>query len=338
MGAEKDTNKDAVQALAEDLLCKNWVESRAAIQGRERVEIFRGKDLLLYLREHADLVERALPGQKGEESVKELATLFMKRGFFCRSERLYKKPKPGRQKLTKFPRKVFVTEDQTFVEGGFYTWKIERPPTPWVYLGSYVAVLLVIGMCLFPLAPYSVKLGVFYTSLTSLTCILGIVGVRVLVYCAIWTALGKYVWIIPNLFADNVPLTEIFVPFFEEEKNKYGKPFPAPPATKRLAAFGVLLLALLGAYRNTPEKGYGAKFRSSSDELFDFLVAQSSLQRIDGAAGSAGQGGPVEGGAEAEGGDPMPESGDGATFAETPDATVFEEAAQSDGASAHTEL
>ena len=57
MGAEKETNKDAVEALAEDLLCKNWVESRPAIQGRERVEIFRGKDLLLYLREHADLVE-----------------------------------------------------------------------------------------------------------------------------------------------------------------------------------------------------------------------------------------------------------------------------------------
>ena len=32
--------KDAVHELAEDLLCKNWVESRPAIMGRQRVEIF----------------------------------------------------------------------------------------------------------------------------------------------------------------------------------------------------------------------------------------------------------------------------------------------------------
>ena len=94
--------KDAVHELAEDLLCKNWVESRPAIMGRQRVEIFRGKDLVSYLVDHSEAVERALPKQKGSRNdlARDVGRLLLKRGIICRSERLFKRPKLGRKKLT----------------------------------------------------------------------------------------------------------------------------------------------------------------------------------------------------------------------------------------------
>jgi len=271
MVAEKG---DKHYTFAEELLGKNLVESRSAIQNRSRVEIFRGQDLVSYLKENRKDAKVApfLEGGKSEDDqVKALILLMMKKGLFSRSERLYKKPHPRRKKLTKFPRKVFLCEDQKFVEGGFYTWRVQRPPTPWINAASYLSVLLVLGCCLFPLAPYSVKIGVFYTSFSLLCFIFGIIFFRLAVYAIVWTALGKYVWVIPNLFADHVPINEIFSPMFEEEKNKRGVPYPAPPMLKRFVAVGALVSALYAAYKHTPEKGYGAKIKSSGDDLFEFL-------------------------------------------------------------------
>mmetsp|Transcript_3390 Transcript_3390/g.8399 ORF Transcript_3390/g.8399 Transcript_3390/m.8399 type:complete len:335 (+) Transcript_3390:57-1061(+) len=326
-GAPSSAVKDAMSNLAEELLTRNLVESRPAIEGRERVEIFRGQDLLAYLSEHPEAVAKALPNaaknsSSAAEQAKTLATLMLKRGLFTRSERLFKKPKPGKQRLTKFPRKVFYCQDQAFAEGAFFTWKVQRPATPWVAVGSYLLVLLVIACCLFPLAPFKVKQGVFYTSLTMLSAIFAIVGFRCAVYALIWTVAGKYVWIVPNLFADNVPITEVFSPFVEEERNKHGKPYPAPALSKRIVAVAGLLYLLWFSYRNTPEKGYGAKLRSSSDNLFDYLLEHGSLnRRIQDDSANTG------------GGDEAAKDSD-AEFAEA----VIQEEAGGDGGDGHDEL
>ena len=51
---------------------------------------------------------------------------------------------------------------------------------------------------------------------------------------------------------------------------------------KRLGAVSAVALTVFAAYKYTPEKGYGAKIRSTTDEMFDYLVEHSDLRRITG--------------------------------------------------------
>lgn len=39
----------------------------------------------------------------------------------------------------------------------FYVWTYELPTSPWFYVGAGALVVLVLMMCLFPLAPYQVN-------------------------------------------------------------------------------------------------------------------------------------------------------------------------------------
>ena len=80
-----------------------------------------------------------------------------RRRFFLRATRTHKKPKPGRKKLVKFPKKLVYEQDQSWDEDAFYCWTFDRPTSPWLWVGSLLLVVVVFLMCLFPLAPYSVK-------------------------------------------------------------------------------------------------------------------------------------------------------------------------------------
>lgn len=45
---------------------------------------------------------------------------------------------------------------QRWADDGFYVWKYELPTSPWFYVGAGGLVVLVLLLCLFPLAPYQV--------------------------------------------------------------------------------------------------------------------------------------------------------------------------------------
>lgn len=45
-------------------------------------------------------------GAPEEEGIREMMHLLMRRDLVRRTERFYKKPKPGRKRLTKWPRKL----------------------------------------------------------------------------------------------------------------------------------------------------------------------------------------------------------------------------------------
>ena len=55
-----------------------------------------------------------------------------------------------------------------YCAAAFYIWTYEPPRTLWSSLGSVGLVVIVMAACLFPMAPYKIKLGVFYCSLSLL--------------------------------------------------------------------------------------------------------------------------------------------------------------------------
>ena len=43
---------------------------------------------------------------------------------------------------------------QSFAEEFFYAWQFERPASPWLFAMSALLVVVVMALCLFPLAPH----------------------------------------------------------------------------------------------------------------------------------------------------------------------------------------
>lgn len=54
---------------------------------------------------------------------------------------------------------------QKLSEEGFYAWTYDLPTSPWLLIGSIGLAAVVVLLCLFPLAPYKLKIGVVYASL-----------------------------------------------------------------------------------------------------------------------------------------------------------------------------
>jgi hypothetical protein len=91
---------------------------------------------------------------------------------------------------------------QSFQEEFFYAWQYEREASPWLYVFSALVVVVVIAACLFPLAPYPVRLGVVYTSMALLSAILAIIVVRSIIAGVSWVALGRSLWLFPYLLSE----------------------------------------------------------------------------------------------------------------------------------------
>lgn len=97
--------------------------------------------------------------------------------------------------------------DQRFVDSlDAYVWIYEPIPFHYWIIGT-LFVLGAIGVCLFPLWPPSVRLGVYYLSVAAagfLVFIIVLAVLRVIIFSLIWMlTLGKHhLWILPNLTED----------------------------------------------------------------------------------------------------------------------------------------
>ncbi|CAG0885865.1 unnamed protein product [Cyprideis torosa] len=138
--------------------------------------------------------------------------------------------------------------EQVFVDGkDAYVWIWES--TPWYYwILSTILVIATVGLCLFPLWPSSLRLGVYYLSIAAggfLLSILCLALLKLVIFALIWVlSLGKHhFWILPNLtedvgfFASFWPLYkyEYKGPVIKVKKKKTSNPSPedkdAAPST-----------------------------------------------------------------------------------------------------------
>ncbi len=191
-------------------------------QGSDWVEYIRGKDLLAYLREHPEkmlsFVQAVRPGRTFEDQVADFCDLLIRRELLRKAERKFKKPKPGRKKLVKWPRNLEAASEAGFSEDAFYVWAYDRPTSPWTYLLSALVVVFTIGCCLFPLAPHHIRIWVVYSLLGLLSFLLGLLLLRYVLFSAFWIITGGELWLFPNMTSDQVPITEAFWPIISFKK------------------------------------------------------------------------------------------------------------------------
>lgn len=109
--------------------------------------------------------------------------------------------------------------DQIFLDSSdAYVWLYD--PVPWYYwcVGTII-VLGVIGVCLFPLWPPKLRLGVHYLSIAAagfLVCIIGLAVLKYIIFGILFAlSAGKLkFWIFPNLTED-VGFMESFLPVYD---------------------------------------------------------------------------------------------------------------------------
>ncbi|XP_046342686.2 translocation protein SEC62-like isoform X1 [Haliotis rufescens] len=133
-----------------------------------------------------------------------------------------KKPEKEEEKKKKERKlKLNMHDDQRFVDGDeVYVWIYDPVPLKTFLIG----LLMVFGataLCLFPLWPEEVRIGVYYLSLAAagfVGFILSLVVVRLILFCLVWVvSFGKHhFWFLPNLTED-VGFFDSFKPLYKHD-------------------------------------------------------------------------------------------------------------------------
>ena len=267
------------------------VEARSAVlDGKARYDIVRGKDLVRWMQANHDTVNMPFVRARApEEMASELAVLLLRRGFLIRCERKFKKPPPGMERLAKFPKKVISVNGPDrfmFEESSFYAWTWERPMSAMTYILAGLAAASVILICLFPIAPYWFKAGVLYVASGLLAMIFGLLILRGIMAVVSYVATGRTVWFLPNILADDKPISELFKPVVAVQE-------PEPLTSRKTIIKHYLSRLIVGAMcvaftlvlmHNAPDRASvqreAGRYR---DEIFDWLISDRRMI-------SAGQG------------------------------------------------
>eukprot|EP00798_Chlamydomonas_sp_ICE-L_P014774 gene14774-20823_t len=186
------------------------------------VEFFRGKDFARYFRANPekmnDLVQPIRPGRTEEDQIRDLMHFFVNKGLVLKNDRKYKRPKPGKPRLVKWPRTIEMSRDQSWDESVFYSWRYDRPTSFWYYIGTAAIPVMVILACLFPLAPWWMRMAFIYSLMGLLSVLLGIIAIRYVLYCLFWVVTGYSFWLFPNMMSDEVGVMDAFLPVVSFEK------------------------------------------------------------------------------------------------------------------------
>lgn len=102
MESQKQAAKrDVFQLFAEKVRDHKGLESRWAVLQETRVEYFRGKDFVSFLRNHPEL-KNILESDSTLE-VEEIANVLLRKNLLVRCDRVVKTVRPGKRKLSTWP-------------------------------------------------------------------------------------------------------------------------------------------------------------------------------------------------------------------------------------------
>ncbi|KAK1305552.1 hypothetical protein QJS10_CPA10g00193 [Acorus calamus] len=263
-----DTGKDVFQVFAEKVRDNKQLESRWAVMQETRVEYFRGKDIVKFLRKHPEVKE--LLGSKKDLEVEDIVNILLKKNLLVRCDRVVKTVRPGKKKLSTWPAHLEIFQDQVFSENdAFFAWTFLKRRTLWMTILSFSWPLLALAICLFPVYPYTCKLVVLYSCAGVLLLILCLLLVRALVFGALWIILGKRVWIFPNILAEETTFKELvqFWPIKDEEEK--------PKWASRLFYALVAVLIILLLRHHAPDEAARARYQKRVSNIIDDVLEWS---------------------------------------------------------------
>ncbi|OIS99086.1 PREDICTED: translocation protein sec62 isoform X1 [Nicotiana attenuata] len=267
--------KDVFQLFAEKVRDHKDLVSRWAVLQETRVEYFRGKDFVSFVRNHLELkdileLDRSLEPE-------DIANILLKKNLLVRCDRVVKTVRPGKKKLSTFPAHLEIYHDQVFSENdAFFAWTFVKRRPLWQTLLSFCWPVLTLAICLFPVYPHQVKLLILYSCAGLLLLILCLLLLRAMVFGAFWILLGKRVWLFPNILAEEATLKELFQFWPQKDEGE------RPKWTARLFYTIVAVVAILILRHHAPDEAARARYQRRVSNIIDDVLEWSPSLALSG--------------------------------------------------------
>nr|GMD14664.1 translocation protein SEC62-like [Ipomoea batatas] len=269
------TKKDVFQSFAEKVRDHKDLESRWAVLQETRVEYFRGKDFVSFMRNHPELKD-VLDSDKNLET-EDIANALLRRNLLLRCDRVVKTVRPGKRKLSTWPAHLEIYHDQVFSENdAFFAWTFVRRRPLWQTLLSFSWPVLTLAICLFPVYPHRCKLLILYSCAGLLLLILSLLLLRALVFGTTWILLGKRVWIFPNILAEEATLEDLFQFWPKKDEEE------PPKWTARLFYAIVAVLVILLLRHHAPNEAARARYHKRVSNIIDDVLEWSPRLALSG--------------------------------------------------------
>ncbi|XP_023530426.1 uncharacterized protein LOC111793001 [Cucurbita pepo subsp. pepo] len=267
--------KDVFQLFAEKVRDHKDLESRWAVLQETRVEYFRGKDFVSFLRNHPE-VKEILDSDKNLET-EDIGNALLSKNLLVRCDRVVKTVRPGKRKLSTWPAHLEIFPDQAFSEqDAFFAWTFVKRRPFWQTLLSFCWPVLTLAICLFPVYPHQCKLLILYSCAGVLLLILSLLLLRGAVFGILYILVGKRMWFFPNILAEEATLRELFR-FWpskdEEEKPKW---------TTRLFYALVAVLIILLMRHHAPDEAARARYQKRVSNIIDDVLEWSPRLALSG--------------------------------------------------------
>ncbi|GMJ07079.1 hypothetical protein like AT3G20920 [Hibiscus trionum] len=267
--------KDVFQCFAEKVRDHKDLESRWAILQETRVEYFRGKDFVSFMKNHPELKD-ILESDRNLET-EDIANSLLQKNLLVRCDRVVKTLRPGKKKLSTWPAHLEIFPEQVFSENdAFFAWTFVTRRPLWQTLLSFFWPVLTLAICLFPVYPHRCKLLILYSCAGVLLLILTVLLLRAAIFGAAWIILGKRVWFFPNILAEEATLRELFR--FWPKKDEEVR----PKWTARLFYAVVAVLVILLLKHHAPDEAARARYQKRMSNIIDDVLEWSPSLALSG--------------------------------------------------------
>ncbi|KAL6199718.1 hypothetical protein ACLB2K_029501 [Fragaria x ananassa] len=257
--------QDEFQLFAEKVRDHKDLESRWAVLQETRVEYFRGKDFVSFLRNHPELKD--ILGSDRNLEAEDIANILLRKNLLVRCDRVVKTVRPGKKKLSTWPAHLEIFSEQGFSENdAFFAWTFVKRRPLWQTLLSFFWPVLTLAICLFPVYPHRCKLLILYSCLGVLVLFFSLLGLRGAIFGALYIILGKRVWFFPNILAEEATLRELFrfCPQKDEEER--------PKWTTRMFYAVLAVLVILLMRHHAPDEAARARYHKRVSNIIDDVL------------------------------------------------------------------